>query len=85
MTDFDNTNKGVLFRNERKETEKHPDMTGKVNIAGVEHYLSAWTKVGKSGKFLSLSIGEAVAGAATAKSAAPRKGAFDDIEDDIPF
>lgn len=83
MTDYDNTNKGVLFRNERKETEKHPDMTGKLNIAGVEHYLSAWTKVGKNGsKFLSLSIGKAVEGAAPAKSAAPFS---DDDLNDLPF
>ena len=81
MTQYDNTNKGVLFRNERKESEKHPDMTGKVNIAGVEHYLSAWTKVGKSGKFLSLSLGKPVEGAAP-KSAAPFS---DDDLNDLPF
>lgn len=58
MAEYDNTNRGVLFENDRKETEKHPDMTGSLNINGVEHWLSGWWKEGKRGEFLSLSIGK---------------------------
>ena len=55
---FDNTNRGVLFNNDRKETEKHPDFSGSINISGVEYFLSAWKKRSKNGTtFLSLSIG----------------------------
>ena len=59
MTDFDNTNKGVLFRETDKESDKHPDMTGKINVDGKEYRLAGWTRESKNGKrFLSLSISE---------------------------
>jgi len=55
--EYDNTNGGVLFRNDKKETEKHPDMTGSLDVDGVEYYLSGWTKTSKQGKkFLSVSV-----------------------------
>lgn len=28
MPEFDNSNRGVLFRNDRKESERHPDFKG---------------------------------------------------------
>lgn len=58
MTTYDNTNRGVLFDNDRKETDNHPDMTGSLNIDGVEHWFSGWWKNGAKGEFLSLSIGK---------------------------
>jgi uncharacterized protein (DUF736 family) len=53
---YDNTNRGVLFKNERKESDKHPDYKGNLNVEGVEYWLDAWIKEGKSGKFMSVSI-----------------------------
>lgn len=48
---------GVLFINEKKTTEKHPNMTGTfLTPDGAEYQISAWTKEGKKGKYLSLSI-----------------------------
>jgi hypothetical protein len=58
MTQYDNTNRGVLFDNDRKEADNHPDMTGSLNINGVEHWFSGWWKNGAKGEFLSLSIGK---------------------------
>jgi uncharacterized protein (DUF736 family) len=54
--EYDNTNSGVLFKNNKKETEKHPDYTGKVNVEGKEMRLAAWIKEGKAGKFMSLKL-----------------------------
>lgn len=49
-------NSGVLFRNDNKKTDKHPDYTGRATIDGVEYFISGWvkesTKDGK--KFFSL-------------------------------
>lgn len=57
MTQYDNTNTGALFKNNRKETDKHPDYTGSVNVGGHDHWLSAWIKTDKNGnKFMSLSV-----------------------------
>ena len=54
---YDNTNSGALFKNNRKETEKHPDYTGSINVGGHDHWLSAWLKTDKNGnKFISLSV-----------------------------
>jgi len=49
-----------LFKNDRKEEERHPDYNGKIALPdGTEHFLNAWIKTAKSGKkFMSLSIGE---------------------------
>lgn len=59
MTDFDETNRGVLFLETDKESEKHPDYTGKVNVEGKEYRLAGWKRQSKNGKgFLSLSISE---------------------------
>lgn len=55
---YDNSNRGVLFENDRKEADTHPDMKGTINIAGVEHWFSGWWKEGKNGQFLSVSIGK---------------------------
>ena len=55
---FDNTNRGILSRNERKEKDTHPSHKGSINVDGVEYWLDAWTQERKdgSGKFFSLSI-----------------------------
>jgi len=82
--DYDNTNRGALFKAEKK-SEKHPDYTGKINIGGNDHYLSAWIKESKAGnKFMSLSLGDAVEQKTQSKQQQKQQGA-DLYEDDIPF
>ena len=56
MSNYDNTNRGVLFKNERKEKDTQPNMKGSINVEGVEYWVSAWTKEGQNGKFISLSL-----------------------------
>jgi uncharacterized protein (DUF736 family) len=54
---YDNTNRAVLFKNEQKKTENHPDYSGNLNFEGVECFLDAWVKTAESGKkFMSLSV-----------------------------
>jgi len=57
---YDNTNKGVLFRNQEKgEGDKKPDYTGKLNVAGKDFRLAGWLRESKTGtKFLSVSVSE---------------------------
>ena len=49
-------NSGILFKNDKKTEDKHPNATGTAMIDGVMYYVSAWTKDGKNGKFQSLSF-----------------------------
>jgi uncharacterized protein (DUF736 family) len=77
MSDYDNTNRGALFKNDRKDSEKHPDYTGKLNVDGTDRYFAAWIKKSKSGNaFMSLSLGDSVEA---------KKQESDDFSMDIPF
>jgi hypothetical protein len=49
-------NSGILFTNDRKENERHPDYKGNINIDGKEFWLSGWKKTGARGPFISLAI-----------------------------
>ena len=42
--DFDNTNRGTLFPNDKANNPKRPDYTGIINVEGKEYKLSAWIK-----------------------------------------
>lgn len=55
MTQYDNTNRGTIGRNKRKEKSSHPDLSGKINIEGVEYWLSGWAKEANGEPFWSLS------------------------------
>jgi len=44
MPEYDNTNRGQLWGNDKKETEKHPDFKGSININGEEFWLSGWKR-----------------------------------------
>lgn len=55
---YDNTNTAVIFKNNKKENEKHPDYRGTINVDGKELEISLWIKEGKAGKFFSGKIKE---------------------------
>jgi uncharacterized protein (DUF736 family) len=90
MTEYDNTNRGALFRNTRKEKDTHPDHNGSINVEGHDYWLSAWIKTDKNGnKFFSLSVKrkDGTAERPEQKEAefrAAAKKAFD-LSDDVPF
>ena len=58
MTTFDTTNRGVFFKNKRKEAgDKKPEYTGSLNVGGVEYFLDAWIKKSQAGEsFMSVSV-----------------------------
>lgn len=92
---YDNTNRGALFRNDRKEKETQPDYTGSLNVGGVEFFLDAWLKTAESGrKFMSVSVkrkdkkpeaAPVPAQPARAPQRQAPKTGFDDMDSDIPF
>jgi hypothetical protein len=48
---------GSLFKNEKREKDTHPNLTGTVMIGGVEYWASGWTKERSNGeKWISLSF-----------------------------
>jgi hypothetical protein len=75
-------NSGSLFKNEKREKDTHPNMTGTALIDGKEYWVSAWTKEGEKGRWQSLSF--------KPKEQKPSKGGSSkvgggSIEDDLPF
>lgn len=88
--EYDNTNRGVLFKNESKESDKHPDYSGNINVGGQEFFLDAWIKEGKASKkkFMSLSCKPKTRRASppTGGKNDPRPATVDnDFNDDIGF
>lgn len=85
---YDNSNSGILSRNDRKEQPNHPDFKGQINVDGVDYWLSGWIKErnDKSGRFFSLSVKpkEPAQAKPVKQTSAPGSG-FDDMNDDVPF
>ena len=79
---YENTNSGALFKNGRKETDRHPDYRGDANINGKDVWVAAWIKESKNGKkFMSLSF--------TEKDEQKQKPVLDNdninVLEDVPF
>lgn len=88
--EFDNTNRGQIWGNKKKESDKHPDYTGTLNVEGVEYWVSGWKRkegANEKAPAMSFSIKLKEEGAKQSKPAqqakAPAKD-FDDF-DSIPF
>lgn len=62
MAEYDNTNSGALFENDKRTSKNHPHMRGSATIKTpdgelVEYWVSAWQKTSKNGtEFFSLSF-----------------------------
>lgn len=87
MNNYDNTNSGVLFINDKKGNDKAPDYKGKINVGGKDYDLAGWKKQGKNGTFLSLKVSEPYQKDQNDKQP---KGTFspiknDEFTEDLPF
>jgi len=81
---YDETNRGAIWKNEKKETEKHPDFTGSLDVEGVGYWVSAWKrKPGSSENAPALSFSIKLKEAR--KAPKPEQAVEPDFDDDIPF
>lgn len=81
--EFDNTNSGALFKNEKEGNPKRPDYRGSLNVAGTDYWVSSWLSVSKDGKqYLSLKVqpkqARDIKGAVAHKEPEPKAGGFND-------
>ena len=83
MSDYDDTNTGALFKNDKGDVENRPDYKGPLNVNGEEMQVAAWLRVAKSGqKYMSLKVDK--------KYEAPTNqpddpGTSHDLDDEVPF
>lgn len=72
--EYDNTNRGVLFKNDKKGNEKAPDYKGQIDADGTEYWIAAWRKESKEGvPFLSISLESKEEAAKRAKKNKPQQ------------
>jgi hypothetical protein len=90
---YDNTNSGMIARNENRKTDNHPEFSGSLNVEGVDYWVSAWVNEGKPGgkmegkKYFSIKITrkEQQGDAAPRKMTTPQSFYGDKYDGDIPF
>ena len=41
---YDNSNRGAIFKNDDKQQDNHPDYKGSLNVNGVDLWVSGWLK-----------------------------------------
>jgi hypothetical protein len=79
MTKYDNS--GIMFRNNDRQKDSHPEFKGSITVEGQEYWLSAWVNEGPKGKFFGIKLNPK-------ESQAPKIKAQiqEDFEDDdLPF
>jgi uncharacterized protein (DUF736 family) len=82
---YDNTNRGAIFKNDDKQQDNHPDYKGSLNVNGVDMWVSGWLKTSeKTGnKFMSLSVKPK--DEKTVKQSIKPKRPSAQMDDDVPF
>jgi uncharacterized protein (DUF736 family) len=86
MNDYNNTDTGALFKNDKKGNEKAPDYTGDIYDAdGKKRRIAAWLKKSKAGQtYMSLKVENLRAPQQAADYEKPEP-VQDDGFDSIPF
>jgi hypothetical protein len=72
---------GTLFKNDKQGNDRRPDYRGELNIGGTIYRISAWVKVGRKGKYMSLAADRNDHGSRSGS----QQSAPADFDDDIPF
>lgn len=82
MAEYDNNMTGALFKNDRKENDKHPDYRGNCEIDGKKLFVSGWLRKSRAGEtFMSLRFTKPE----RPQRATPAPKAVADLDDEIPF
>ena len=89
MTEYDDTNRGALWKNEKAHKETDPILKGNANIEGVECWAAAWRVTSDNERAPTLRLSftpkdkSHAAGMQEVKEQLP--GAEAEFDDDLPF
>jgi hypothetical protein len=82
-------NSGALFKNDKKESDSHPDYKGSAMINGSEFWVSGWVNVSSAGtKYMKFSYSpkeQVHSNGVQQVKAAVGGMSMAQLEDDIPF
>ena len=83
---YDNSNRGAIFKNEDKQQDNHPDYKGSLNVNGVDMWVSGWLKTSeKTGKkFMSLSV-KVKEDKPVKQASSPKRPVVEIDDSDVPF
>ena len=84
MTEYDNTNRGAIWKNDKRETDKHPHFTGSINVDGTDYWLKGWKSDGSNPRAPLVSFSVKSKDSQRAPNPAPPQ-ADNDFDDPIPF
>jgi hypothetical protein len=77
---------GSLFKNDRKETDSHPNAKGSALIGGVDYWVDAWTNTDRNGnKYQALKFKRKEAASGRGEARQPYDDSRDDDSDRVPF
>ena len=90
MKQYDNSNRGSIWKNDKKEKETQPDYTGGIDVEGKQYFLNGWTrKPGANPKApaMSFSVMPKTEGYGATAPAPKSEEVFPSgiTEDDLPF
>jgi len=86
--EYDNSNRGAIWKNDQKKTDRHPDFSGSINVDGKEYWLSGWDKKpGQSDRAPLMSFSVRPKDYKDAPSAQPTQTAKPavNVDDEIPW
>ena len=84
-------NQGAIFKNDRKESDSHPDYKGQAMIDGSNYWISVWINESKAGKkYMSVKFNpkdlvQSNGIKATIEQSINQQQLSQEFEDDIPF
>ena len=76
-------NSGILSRDKKRKSDKHPEFTGSAEVDGVEYWLSAWVNESEHGKYFKISFKPKDGQKAAGEHSQVREPG--DEDDDTPF
>jgi len=88
---YDNTNTGILTKNEKRRDENDAEYTGSINAGGTEYWLKAWVNEGKEGgklegkKYFRITLKAKDEQAKPPRTAPTTKPRTPDDDEDLPF
>jgi len=87
---YDNTNRGAMWPNIDRMSEKHPDFNGSLDVDGKKYWVSGWRK--KEGAnpaapiiTFTIKVKEDIGVAAQGPASKPSSTSDDGFDDDLPF